>query len=157
MSTYDESEKVDPPSCLDAAYERQAILNGALINKVTFPENQKYYDERIPKAHHHPLVMEKGVKYDDGKPDYSLLPPEAVEATARVFTMGASKYGRRNWEKGLSYSRVFAACMRHMWAWWRGEDKDSESGLSHLHHAACNIMMLQWYSANNKGEDDRQK
>lgn len=160
MITYEESEKADPPSCLDAAYERKAILNGSVINKATFPENEKYMikdskmDEYGDAGGWH--LPKGGVKFDYGKPDYSLLPPEAIDGVVRVLTMGATKYGRRNWERGLSYSRLFAACMRHLWAWWRGEELDPESGLSHLHHAACNIVMLQTYHERGKTEwDDR--
>jgi hypothetical protein len=106
------------------------------------------------------IVVKKseGVKHDGGKPAMDLLPAEALITTARVFTFGASKYGRRNWENGIVFSRVFAAMMRHMWAWWRGEDVDPESGESHLHHAACCVMMLQTYVERDMKElDDRGK
>jgi hypothetical protein len=95
-----------------------------------------------------------GVKFDQGKARYDLLPPEFAEAVAVVLSMGATKYGDRNWELGMKWSRPFSALMRHMWAWWRGEKLDSESGLSHLHHAACNIAFLIAYEARNQIEND---
>ena len=96
-----------------------------------------------------------GIKHDSGKPRMELLAPEALFGTASVLTFGAAKYADRNWEKGMQWSRVFGALMRHLWLWWRGEDCDAESGLNHLHHAACCIMFLQAYDARKTGTDDR--
>lgn len=96
-----------------------------------------------------------GIKHDTGKPRFELIPPEALDGLAAVLTFGATKYSDRNWEKGMKWSRVFGALMRHMWAWWRGEKRDVETGLSHLHHAACCIAFLQTYETRGSGEDDR--
>lgn len=99
----------------------------------------------------------EGQKFDSDKLRYELLPPELLEEVARVLTFGAHKYSARNWELGMAWSRPFAALMRHMWAWWRGEDKDPETGYSHLSHAACCIAFLVSYEARNVGTDDRPK
>lgn len=96
-----------------------------------------------------------GVKHDAAKLRYDLIPPEALDAVAAVLGYGAAKYGVRNWERGMSWGRVFGASMRHLWAWWRGEETDSESGLSHLAHAACGVCFLLAYSARKAGTDDR--
>lgn len=98
-----------------------------------------------------------GQKFDSDKLRYELLPPELLEEVARVLTFGAHKYSARNWELGMAWSRPFAALMRHMWAWWRGEEKDPETGYSHLSHAACCIAFLLSYEARNVGTDDRPK
>ena len=45
--------------------------------------------------------------------------------------------------------------MRHMWAWWRGETADPETGASHLHHAACCLAFLIAYEERKAGTDDR--
>jgi len=84
----------------------------------------------------------QGVKHDQGKLRLDLLPFDAINEVAAVLTFGAKKYGDRNWEKGISYSRCFGAALRHLFAWFRGEDRDPESGLSHLAHAACNTLMI---------------
>lgn len=98
-----------------------------------------------------------GVKHDQGKPRYDLLPPELLEATAQVLTFGAAKYSSRNWEQGMHWGRPFAALMRHMWAWWRGEEADPETGMSHLWHASCCIAFLIAFEARKIGVDDRPK
>ena len=97
----------------------------------------------------------EGVKSDEGKLPYELLAPEYMEATASVLQFGANKYGPRNWELGMAWSRPFGALMRHMWAWWGGEKADPETGMSHLWHAACCIMFLIAYEERQIGNDDR--
>jgi hypothetical protein len=92
------------------------------------------------------MSTDAGRKDDTGKLPLDLLAFDALEGTASVLQFGAAKYAPRNWEKGIAYSRVFAALMRHMWWWWKGQDKDPETGLNHLHHAACCIMFLQAYT-----------
>lgn len=60
----------------------------------------------------------------------------------KVLQFGATKYGERNWEKGIHYSRLYSAAIRHLNAWFEGEDSDKETGLSHLAHATCCILFL---------------
>lgn len=101
-------------------------------------------------------VTDTGRKDDGEKLRLDLLAPEAILGIAGVLTFGASKYGDRNWERGIAYGRVFAALLRHLWAWWRGENADPESGLSHLDHAAACVMFLQAYTKRDMQQfDDR--
>lgn len=103
-----------------------------------------------------PHVEETGAwKLDTDKLAIDLVFPEAIEEIALVFTYGAKKYGRGNWDKGMHWGRLYAATMRHLLAWWRGEELDKESGLPHLSHAASNLCTLIYYSKRNKGTDDR--
>jgi hypothetical protein len=97
------------------------------------------------------------VKHDQGKPRYDLIDPWALDMLARVYTYGANKYAARNMEKGCDWSRYFAAAMRHMWAWWRGENLDAESGLPHLIHAAWSLFTLFRYTMDFPNLDDRPK
>ncbi len=89
-----------------------------------------------------PLENAKAKKFDGGKARFELIPPFALEAAAQVFTFGADKYGDRNWEQGLDYSRLKGALDRHMNAIWKGIDLDDESGLPHVGHALCCLLML---------------
>ena len=99
--------------------------------------------------------MDEAVKHDQCKLRYDLIPPEALEELAAVYTMGAAKYADENWRKGMAWRRIFGAIMRHMWAWMAGEDRDSESGLSHLAHAAWGCFTLMAYAKGGLGQDDR--
>lgn len=96
-----------------------------------------------------------GVKHDQDKLRMELVPPELVESVADILTFGAKKYSDRNWEKGMSWGRVYGALMRHLWAWWRCEPADPETGKSHLWHAGCCIAFLIAYEERRAGEDDR--
>ena len=69
-----------------------------------------------------------GRKFDSNKLRFDLIPVEPLQELARVYTIGAKKYGDRNWENGLSWSRLFAAMMRHAWKFWMGERNDPEDG-----------------------------
>lgn len=99
--------------------------------------------------------MEEGRKDDQGKLRFDLVPAEALEDLVRVYTMGAGKYEDRNWEKGLKWGKVFGAIMRHLWAFWRGEDLDPESGLPHPAHAAWGCMALLHFMRARPDLDDR--
>lgn len=99
--------------------------------------------------------MDGGNKFDGEKVRLHLLPTEAIEEVGKVLTFGAMKYGERNWEKGLAWSRCFGAALRHLFAWWRGESLDPETGLSHMAHAACCVLFLLSYEMRSTGTDDR--
>ena len=98
-----------------------------------------------------------GKKFDQGKTRYELIPPEFIEGTADILTFGALKYEDRNWEKGMKWSRVFGALMRHLWAWWNPyvPDTDPETNKSHLWHAACCLAFLIAYEQRKIGINDR--
>jgi len=89
------------------------------------------------------------------KTRFDLIPFEAVGEIADVMAFGASKYGERNWCRGTEWGRYFAALCRHIFAWWRGEDQDPETGLSHLAHAGCCLIFLMEYQRHGWGRDDR--
>lgn len=89
-----------------------------------------------------------GIKHDKGKLDLTLVPIETLQALTRAKQFGALKYGRNNYKGGISYVRVSAAALRHLFAWLQVEDKDSESGLNHLDHLLACISMLVYYDAN---------
>jgi hypothetical protein len=97
-----------------------------------------------------------GMKLDAGKLPLELLPTDALEEVAKVLQFGARKYARRNWEKGISFSRVAGAVLRHTFAWLRGEDNDAETGLSHMAHAACECLFLVAFVCRGRKDlDDR--
>jgi Domain of unknown function (DUF5664) len=98
-----------------------------------------------------------GARYNDGKPDFSLIPLATLEDEARVWQYGKVKYSAWNWTKGMKWSIPFSSLMRHMSEWQSGEEYDKESGLPHLAHAMCNLRMLTLYAKNYVDGDDRPK
>lgn len=106
--------------------------------------------------------LNEGTKFDSDKIRLELVPSEFLFATASVLTKGAEKYEEWNWAKGIKYSRVIGALLRHIgcWAMGRGPttksfmfgDLDSEWGFSHLWHASCCLAFLICYE--EWGRDD---
>ena len=96
-----------------------------------------------------------GVKDDNGKARFDLIPPPALIALAELYSTGSVKYGDRNWELGMAYGRVFGAMMRHSWAWWRGEIYDKEDGQHHLISVAWCAFALFTFESKGVGQDDR--
>lgn len=118
-----------------------AVLNiGAVMPVLPF--------NGIPKD----IFNSTGMKFDNGKLDWALLPFESVEEIIKVLMVGAKKYKRDNWqlvEDGDT--RYFNAAMRHITSWKQGEDLDPETGLQHLAHAGCCLLFL--ISKNRVGYD----
>lgn len=96
-----------------------------------------------------------GMKFDGEKVRLDLLPITPLIGIGKVLTYGAKKYAERNWEKGLKWSRCYAAALRHLFAWWSGETNDPETGLNHLDHALCEIMFLREFAETHQELDDR--
>lgn len=87
-----------------------------------------------------------GVKFDGDKPRVDLLTagmPNALLEISKVLTFGAKKYDDHNWKiVPDGEKRYAAALMRHFLASQSGEPVDSETGISHLAHAACCLLFM---------------
>lgn len=124
-------------------------------------ENDKLLEDPIPVLHVDKSFVKdltQGRKDDQGKVRMELLPPELMTAVATILTSGAVKYDARNWEKGMNWSRVYGALLRHLNAWWDPyqSDTDEETGKSHLWHAGCCLAFLIAYEEREmKQWDDR--
>ena len=80
-----------------------------------------------------------------------------LSRVADVLQFGARKYGARNWEKGIAYSRCFSATIRHIFASYIEDERDDpEAGISHMAHAACEILFLMTFETRGLAAfDDR--
>lgn len=111
-------------------------------------------------------MKDEARRYNTGKPKYSLLDKEFLEEFTKVMTYGYNKYttkddqgnvlstGRDNWRKGLSWSDTIDSLNRHLAEFRDRELFDSESGLHHMAHIACNAMFLHYYSKHRREFDD---
>lgn len=77
-----------------------------------------------------------------GKGRYDLISPFALERLAKWHELGAKKYADRNWEKGMSYSRLIDAALRHINRYRMGQ-----RGEDHLAAAAWNLFAYMHYQA----------
>lgn len=84
-----------------------------------------------------------GVKFDQDKPQWTLVPFKALDEVVKVLTIGARKYAPDNWKKvPNARQRYIDAAFRHMSAYAAGEKLDDETGKSHLAHAMCCLLFL---------------
>lgn len=85
-----------------------------------------------------------GAKSSEVKPDYSLMPLEALRRIAARFRLGADHYGRDNWRLALSgvdgdgfLADRLNHAIEHLMLYANGDRSDD-----HLGAAACNLSML---------------
>lgn len=82
-------------------------------------------------------------KSDAGKIRPTLVPTDAIRAIAKVREYGCQKYtDPENWKR-VEPERYRDAMYRHMLAYIDNpKSVDTESGLPHLWHLACNVAFL---------------
>ena len=69
---------------------------------------------------------------------------------------GACKYGKFNYRAvGVRSSVYYDGTMRHLMAWFEGEDIDPDSGLSHITKAITSLVVLRDAMIHNLVTDDR--
>jgi Domain of unknown function (DUF5664) len=85
---------------------------------------------------------------------FDLVPTDAEIEIVRSLTLGARKYGERNWELGGPWSHPYAALQRHSRQFWEGDSFDSE-GAHHMAAVATNAMFLLAFDLRKIGDDDR--
>ncbi len=100
---------------------------------------------------------EIGLRYNNNKPKWSLVPQSALLPMVEVLEFGAKKYAPENWKKGLSIREICESLKRHLDAFMEGEDNDKESLISHIGHMQCNTLFLGWMMENRPDMDDRFK
>lgn len=93
-----------------------------------------------------PSEKNLGVKKDNGKREWALLPWRELGVVVDVLTHGAKKYSPDNWmHVPAAERRYFEATMRHITARRAGEINDRESKLPHLAHALCCLLFWFWF------------
>lgn len=108
----------------------------------------------------HPLPNTKATNPKDmigtRKAPMSTVPMGVLVEMGVGMLEGAAKYGRHNYRcAGVRSSVYFDALMRHMIAWWEGEDIDPDSGLSHITKALCTLAVLRDAQMQGMATDDR--
>jgi ribosomal protein S15P/S13E len=73
----------------------------------------------------------------NGKGRYDLISTYATRRLAQVLERGASRYGDRNWEKGIPLMRHISSLKRHL-----DEFIEDHTNEDHLAHMFANAMML---------------
>jgi hypothetical protein len=87
---------------------------------------------------------------------FSTIPAQVIAEVGLALLEGSRKYGRHNYRAiGVRTSVYYDACLRHLTAYWEGEDIDSDSGLSHITKAIACLVVLRDAINLNKCSDDR--
>ena len=95
----------------------------------------------------------QGVKYDNEKPKWSLIPFRSLQEVVEVLTFGAKKYAADNWKHvPQARSRYIDAAYRHLADWNTTSRLDSETNKSHLAHAICCLLFLLWFEQKDREE-----
>lgn len=90
------------------------------------------------------------------KVPFSTLPTQVIAELGLAMLEGARKYGRHNYRvTGVRASVYFDAAMRHLTAYWEGEDTDPASDLPHLVKAMACLAVLRDSQVTGKHTDDR--
>lgn len=90
------------------------------------------------------------------KAPLSTVPAPVLMEVGLAMFEGARKYGRHNYRViGIRSSVYYDAVMRHLMAWWEGEDIDPDSGLSHVTKAMACLAVLRDAQMNGMVMDDR--
>jgi len=90
------------------------------------------------------------------KRQYQHTPVQVLNEIADSLSEGADKYGTYNWRfERLHYSDYYSSTLRHLLAWYSGEDIDQESGLSHITKAIAGLVVLRDAMLNDSVVDDR--
>ena len=103
-----------------------------------------------------PGIIPQGEKYDNAKLRLDLLPFDALMEVGEVYSLGASKYADRNWEKGINYMRIVGALLRHLFSWICGEERAQDDKQRHLASVVwCGLALLTYELRGMKEFDDR--
>lgn len=92
------------------------------------------------------------------KAPMSTVPANVMAEIGVGMLEGALKYGRHNYRGvGVRASVYYDATLRHLMAWWEGEDLDPDSAaaLSHISKAITSLVVLRDAMIQQMWEDDR--
>ena len=90
------------------------------------------------------------------KAPMSTVPTGVIMELGLAMLEGGRKYGRHNYRViGVRTSVYYDAAMRHLNAFWEGEDIDPDSGLPHVIKAIASLAVLRDAQMNDKALDDR--
>ena len=90
------------------------------------------------------------------KPPLSVIPLPPLYEVAAGLLEGACKYRRHNYRRaGIRNSIYYDGVMRHLAAWWEGQDIDPDSGIHHVSKAIACLLVLRDAQMADMATDDR--
>ena len=161
---YEPNESMDAPAAfleLDPTHKKEPGLvmsccyQGVVGCTTTHPHRHAWSSPISPAG-----VGRKDTNPKDAvgvkKAPLSTVPMNVVAEAGVAMLEGALKYGRHNYrEAGIRESVYFDGTMRHLIAYWEGEDIDPDSGVSHLTKAIASLLVWRDAQMNGRALDDR--
>jgi hypothetical protein len=131
------------------------VYTGKGQNKDPKKKEKKKEDPFARVLYDHINFSGEGKKTLTGKPEWCLVPMEAMNGVVRVFESGYMTYGgARTWLPGIKFSLLFSAMCRHLFGWfYRGHNEDEKSGEHPLCHVIANALMLLTFVDKPKFDD----
>ena len=87
---------------------------------------------------------------------FQFLPIDVLEEVAGGMAEGADKYGAYNWrDTEIQMSDYYDSTMRHVTAWFKGEDIDPDSNIHHLSKAIAGLVVVRDAIMTDSCIDDR--
>lgn len=94
--------------------------------------------------------------FGSAKAPLSCVPMPVMYEVGLAMLEGALKYGRHNYRvSGVRISTYYDAVLRHITAWWEGQDIDPESGLPHIVKAIACLAVIRDAEMLGLVNDDR--
>ncbi len=127
-----------------------------------YEDKSGFLTKALPKQEPLPATKDSNPKDNVGsrKPGLSAVPCKPLYEAGIALSYGGKKYGNHNYRAiGVRASVYYDAAMRHLMAWWEGEDIDpvekGGSGLPHLAHAIAGLMVYRDAELAGMATDDR--
>lgn len=108
------------------------------------PELIKWWENEVQWESH---FVTKALRYNEGKPQWTLVDFKSLEPLVRVLEFWARKYTRNNWKGEMPRDKLLDSLIRHVIALQGGEENDKESGLPHIGHILANAMFYSYHHA----------
>lgn len=90
------------------------------------------------------------------KRQYHYIPLNVLDEIADGMAEGARKYGAFNWRQTkIEMSDYYNSTIRHLNAWFSGQDIDPDSGIHHLSKAITGLVVVRDAIAQESCIDDR--
>jgi hypothetical protein len=92
------------------------------------------------------MSKNKSLRYNEGKPKWSLISFKALEPLVRVIMYGVKKYEQDNWKLSTDPIVPMDSLQRHLICLYEGEFLDKESKLPHIAHIMANAMFISYHT-----------
>ncbi len=90
----------------------------------------------------------EATRFNQGKPQWSLLPKFTLRPLIDVLEYGCSKYAPDNWKKGLNREEILESMQRHLDALFDGEEidpDDKKHPTHHIGHIMANCVFYMYF------------